>query len=89
MLLHGHGCDHGFWAPPAAALGAAGFPVEAPDFPFHGGPTAGYAPTLASLADFCAALLAPGPPAVLAGHSLGGMVATAVAQQSARACARI
>lgn len=82
VLLHGHACDHEFWAPQISGLVQAGFPVAAPDFPFHGGPTEGYTPTVTSLAEYCRDLLCAGPPVVLAGHSLGGMVAQQVARMA-------
>ena len=59
------------------ALERAGWTGAAPDFPYHGGPE-GYAPTIESFAEFAGDQLA-GTPAVIAGHSLGGMVGQVLA----------
>lgn len=73
LLIHGFGCDARFWEPQAAALRAAGHDVSAPDLPYHGGPTEGVDKSLQGLATFVAGLLSE-QPAMLVGHSLGGMI---------------
>jgi pimeloyl-ACP methyl ester carboxylesterase len=78
ILLHGFGCDSRFWRPQTAALTAAGCAVFAPDLPYHGGPQEGVQRSLQGLAAYVAALPDEGP-AVLIGHSLGGMIALQVA----------
>ncbi|WP_432547478.1 alpha/beta fold hydrolase [Kineococcus sp. SYSU DK004] len=89
VLLPGAGCDAGQWAAVAAAL-AGDHDVEARDLPgHHGAPPLPGAVSLeavaAHLADSLADGLAGGPadgpagPAVLVGHSTGGVVALVVA----------
>lgn len=73
LLIHGFGCDARFWEPQTAALRAAGHDVSAPDLPYHGGPTEGIDKSLQGLAGFVAGLVVE-QPAVLVGHSLGGMI---------------
>ena len=80
ILLHGFGCDGAFWAPQLAALQAAGHEVSAPDLPYHGGPVAGVAPSLQALAGWVLEA-SGGVPAVLAGHSMGGMIALQAARE--------
>jgi len=77
LLIHGFGCDARFWEPQIAALRAAGHDVSAPDLPYHGGPTEGIDKSLQGLAGFVAGLIVE-QPAMLVGHSLGGMVSLQV-----------
>jgi pimeloyl-ACP methyl ester carboxylesterase len=81
VLIHGFGCDARFWQPQLAALKAPGGALQAPDLPFHGGPTQGVAPTLPDLARWVTetCLTSPG---VLVGHSLGGMLALQIARDA-------
>ncbi len=78
ILIHGMCCDSSFWAPQVAALQAAGVEVIAPDLPWHGGPTAGVTPSLQGMVAWVADL-ADVWPAVIVGHSLGGMMGLAIA----------
>jgi pimeloyl-ACP methyl ester carboxylesterase len=78
MMIHGLGCDAGFWEPQMEALRAAGHEVEAPHLPYHGGPTEGVNPSLEGLAAWVAGEMG-GRPAILLGHSLGGMIALEIA----------
>lgn len=78
ILLHGFGCDSRFWRPQTAALTALGYAVFSPDLPYHGGPKERVQRSLQGLAAYVAAFLNEGP-AVLVGHSLGGMIALQVA----------
>jgi pimeloyl-ACP methyl ester carboxylesterase len=79
-LLHGFGGAASNWTVVAPLL-AERFHVLVPELPGHGGSSAlpGPAETLDPYADRVAALL-PGP-AVLVGHSLGGVVALRVASR--------
>lgn len=78
VFLHGYACSSQDWMQVAHELGPGRDLLV--DFPAHG--TAATAPAMgfASLVESTAALLAqlPAPPALL-GHSMGGMVAMAVA----------
>ncbi|MEI6499946.1 MAG: alpha/beta hydrolase [Armatimonadota bacterium] len=78
LLLHGFGCDHRFWAPQEPALSA--HELCAPDLPYHGGPTDSVAKTLEGLAAWVVREHLPRP-AVLIGHSLGGMIALQIARE--------
>ncbi|HMK70348.1 MAG TPA: alpha/beta hydrolase [Xanthobacteraceae bacterium] len=77
VFLHGAGLDHSVWALLARAFAHHGFAVLAPDLPGHG--RSGGAPlaSIASLADWTAALIdAAGLRAArLIGHSMGSLVA--------------
>lgn len=90
ILIHGAWATSAGWAAVAAALSARGHQVEAPDLPGHG---AGAAPSGdIGQADYVAAILdrlADGPPAILVGHSMGGMVVAQAASHRpdrVRAC---
>lgn len=80
-----HGAWHGAWCwrALAAALRAAGHTVHAPDLPGHGeDATPAEAVTLAAYTDRVVAVLdACEAAAVLVGHSMGGMVISAAAEQ--------
>jgi pimeloyl-ACP methyl ester carboxylesterase len=80
LLVHGFGADLSSWRPLLAAAGEVG-PVLAVDLPGHGRSPLGDTVTLEALADAVeAAALAEGADTVhLAGHSLGGAVATVLA----------
>ncbi len=80
LLIHGFVCDSRFWAPQEAFLHGLGYEVIAPDLPFHGGPTEGVRQSLEGLAEWVAETLL-GEPAVLIGHSLGGMIALQIAHE--------
>ena len=87
VLVHGFVCDARFMRPQVDFLRALGYDAIAPDLPFHGGlsrpvvrtpssaqSTDGVEPSLEGLAQWLAREHLDGP-AVLAGHSLGGMIA--------------
>lgn len=98
VLVHGAHNDHSVWTAQARALAAHGHAVLAPDLPGHGrsaGPALG---TVEAMADWLLALLdaaatpgAPGAPgrpgALLAGHSMGALIALEAAQRAPRAVA--
>lgn len=86
VLLHGTGCDNDDWAEVLAGLPPAQ-PWVALEFRGHGESDTPQLPfTLSALAEDVIALLAALelPAARLVGHSLGGMVALAVAAQCPR-----
>jgi pimeloyl-ACP methyl ester carboxylesterase len=80
-----HGAFHGGWCwePVTDLLRAAGHVALAPDLPgMAGDPTPVEQVTLASTADFVADLVrAQSQPVVLAGHSMGGVVISEVAER--------
>jgi pimeloyl-ACP methyl ester carboxylesterase len=84
LLIHGAGHDHGVWAPVAPALAAAGHRVIAPDLPAHGA-SGGQALTgIDAMADWVLALAdVLGVDSFrIAGHSMGSLVALAVAARA-------
>ena len=81
LLIHGFACDSAFWQPQIPALTAAGYPLWAPDLPFHGGPCAGVDPSLEGLATWLLRTHLQ-TPAILIGHSLGGMIALEILRQA-------
>jgi pimeloyl-ACP methyl ester carboxylesterase len=83
VLVHGAFCGAWCWEPLVAELEARGHEVEAIDLPGHGADTTPARDvTLDSYADRVAQTLRAGGPAVLVGHSMGGVVIT---QTAARA----
>ncbi len=77
-LLHGVFADHHLWDGVVARL--SGLDVVALDSPGHGSaPRPDPLPDLDALVDLLADQLGPGGPAVLAGHSWGGMLALRLA----------
>lgn len=86
LLIHGAGHDHGVWNAVSAGLAAAGRRVIAPDLPGHG--ASGGAP-LADIDALAAWVLALADALALprfhvAGHSMGSLVALAVAAVAPR-----
>jgi pimeloyl-ACP methyl ester carboxylesterase len=88
VLVHGAFSGAWVWEPLTPLLEAAGHRVQTLDLPSSGDdPTPPQEVTLDSCADRVAALLADDPePAVVVGHSMGGMVIT---QAQGRAPARV
>jgi pimeloyl-ACP methyl ester carboxylesterase len=78
ILLHGLGATGAVWHGVAAELGAT-FNVLAPDLPGHGAADSGSPYSVGHLAAAVAAVLPPTTPWYVAGHSLGGYVAVALA----------
>lgn len=77
LLVHGAGMDHSAWAQQSRALAHSGFAVLAPDLPGHGRSGGEPLTTVPLIAQWLAALLdglGVGR-AIVAGHSLGGLVA--------------
>lgn len=71
ILIHGFGCDSRFWKPQRPAL--EDYDLCMPDLPYHGGPTDGVDKSLQGMADWVVRTCM-NTPAVLVGHSLGGMI---------------
>ncbi len=81
VLLHGIGGGREGWASTGPALAAAGFTVLAVDLPGYGHSPALAEPSIDAFADAVRRLVeaAAQGPALVVGHSLGGMVAQALA----------
>jgi pimeloyl-ACP methyl ester carboxylesterase len=80
ILIHGAWGNAAGWARLVPLLERAGHTVEALDLPGHG--KSGVAPETVGQADYVDAVearLRAGPPAMLVGHSMGGIVAAQVA----------
>lgn len=77
VLVHGAQNDHSVWALQSRALAHAGFTVLAPDLPGHGRSAGPALDTVEAMADWLLALLdaAGVARAVLAGHSMGSLIA--------------
>lgn len=81
VLVHGAWGRASTWGEVPARLAALGHEVIAPDLPGHGADPADPATvTLAQYAARLAELLRAGPPALLVGHSMGGMAISAAAE---------
>jgi pimeloyl-ACP methyl ester carboxylesterase len=80
LLVHGAFSDASVWEPIVPGLSEAGHTVETLDLPGQGAdPTPVAEVTLDAYASKVCAALAAGPPAVLVGHSMGGVVVTQAA----------
>jgi pimeloyl-ACP methyl ester carboxylesterase len=88
VLVHGAQNDHSVWALQSRSLAHAGFAVLAPDLPGHGRSGGAALTSVEAMADWLLALLdtAGVARAVLAGHSMGSLVAL---EAAARAPARV
>jgi pimeloyl-ACP methyl ester carboxylesterase len=83
VLVHGAFAGAWCWEPVLPGLRAAGHTGEAIDLPGHGEDTTPLAEvTLDAYAERVCSVLAQGPPAVLVGHSMGGVVVTQAAARS-------
>ena len=90
LLVHGAFGRAANWDRVAPGLRAAGHEVEAIDLPGQGDdPTPVAEVTLDKYASRVCEALASGPPAVLVGHSMGGMVITQAAAQCSQAIDRL
>jgi triacylglycerol esterase/lipase EstA (alpha/beta hydrolase family) len=76
LLLHGYGCNSGYWRPLMARLDAAGISCAALDLEPLTGDIDSYAPLVERAVDaLCAAT--GSPRVVIVAHSMGGLVARA------------
>jgi pimeloyl-ACP methyl ester carboxylesterase len=90
VLVHGAFGRAACWDRVAPALRAAGHTVEAIDLPGQGDdPTPVEEVTLDRYAQRVCETLSEGPPAVLVGHSMGGMVITQAAARSPQDVAQL
>ncbi|MBP8953452.1 MAG: alpha/beta hydrolase [Armatimonadetes bacterium] len=79
LMIHGFGCDSRFWEPQAKALADDGWEVSVPDLPYHGTPGEGVELSLEGLARWVIDTQLDRP-ALLIGHSLGGMMSLEIVQ---------
>jgi pimeloyl-ACP methyl ester carboxylesterase len=79
LLLHGLGATGAVWCGVEAALRARGFATRAPDLPGHGTAVRATSYEFDILASAVAAGISADARVIIAGHSLGGYVALALA----------
>lgn len=86
VLLHGALNDHTVWAPIVPGLAARGWQVLAPDLPGHGATPGPALASVEDMADWVLARLdgAGIASALLAGHSMGSLVALEAAHRAPR-----
>lgn len=86
LLIHGAWSGGWFWDRVARRLAERGHAAEAPDLPGHGDDPAD--PTAVTMDDYVARVVerlrALPEPAILVGHSMGGLVVSAAAEVAAR-----
>ncbi|NSW55885.1 MAG: alpha/beta hydrolase [Armatimonadetes bacterium] len=80
-MIHGFGCDSRFWQPQAKALTEDGWQVFAPDLPYHGTSGKGVELSLEGLARWVTDTQLERP-ALLIGHSLGGMMSLEIGRNA-------
>lgn len=86
VLVHGAMNDHSVWDAQAAGFAARGWNVLAPDLPGHGGSGGAALASVEAMADWLLDLLdaAGVERALLAGHSMGSLVALEAAARAPR-----
>lgn len=91
LLLHGAGMDHTFWAYNTRYFLGKGASVLALDFPGHGHSTGSFLETIEDMADWVALCLdfLGIESALLAGHSMGALVALQLAAQEKERVSRL
>jgi len=84
MLLHGAQNDHSVWALQSRALAHRGYALLAPDLPGHGRSGGPPLASIEALAVWALAVLeaAGAPRALLAGHSMGALIALEAAHRA-------
>ncbi|MDP3341250.1 alpha/beta fold hydrolase [Frigidibacter sp.] len=90
ILVHGAWSRASTWGELPARLAALGHTVTTPDLPGHGDDPAD--PSTVTLADYAtriADILRAGPPALLVGHSMGGIAISAAAELAPDHVARL
>lgn len=86
VLIHGAGHDHRVWQAQSAALQQAGLDVLALDLPGHGQTPGPALAPIEALADWVLAQLPPERPLLLAGHSMGSLIALEAAARAPARC---
>ena len=88
LFVHGAGMDHTVWALPARHFARKGWRVLAPDLPGHGRSEGPPLESVEAMADWLAALLdaLEVAAAAVAGHSMGSLVAWAMARAQPVRC---
>ncbi|XOV84741.1 MAG: alpha/beta fold hydrolase [bacterium] len=83
LFVHGAGFDHAVWTPMARYFARQGARVIAPDLPGHGGSEGPALQTIEAMADLMSRLLEQlaVPRATVVGHSMGTLVALAMAHR--------
>lgn len=76
LLIHGYGCNGGYWRPLSARLRGAGISHDAIDLEPITGDIDGYVPQVQAAVERLAALTGA-PRVVIVAHSMGGLVARA------------
>lgn len=93
VFVHGAGFDHSVWVLPARYFARHGFRVIAPDLPAHGRSTGEPLTSIAAMADWIAELIDAVVPkhvsTTIVGHSMGSLVALAVADQYPEKVAKV
>jgi pimeloyl-ACP methyl ester carboxylesterase len=91
VLLHGAGMDHTFWAYNTRYFLGKGLSVIAPDFPGHGHSTGPFLDNISEMADWVTLCInALGAESILlAGHSMGALVALEVASREKKRVSRL
>lgn len=90
VLVHGAWMGAASWSAVAADLRARGYPVTAVELPGHGqDPTPPERLSLAAYTDAVLAALPADRPALLVGHSMAGMVISAVAERAPERVAQL
>ena len=81
VLVHGAGMDSSVWVMPARHFARRGFNVKAPDLPAHGRSAGAPLTSIGAMADWLLRVLdaCKIETAMLAGHSMGSLVAFALA----------
>lgn len=87
VFIHGAGFDHSVWVMPARYFARHGLRVIAPDLPGHGRSAGPALTTIEDMADWVAELISATIPegvrTTVVGHSMGSLVALAVADRHA------
>ena len=88
LLIHGAGMDSTVWTLQARYLASHDIPVLAPDLPGHGRSKGKPLPSIEAMAEWLAALLEEfgAHRVVLAGHSMGALVALATSRRMGDRC---
>lgn len=91
VLLHGAQNDHSVWHAQAKALATAGWNVVAPDLPAHGQSDGSPKQSIQEMAAWTARLLSTLgiSQAVLAGHSMGSLIALELAVSQKNLCLKL